>query len=50
MRAVAWANRVCIMSTITGAEAAVSGIKALRKSDYQVRSLQSYVKKSVANV
>ncbi len=50
MRSVAWANNVCIMSTVTGAEAAVSGIKSLRKSDYAVRSVQSYVEKSVASV
>jgi len=49
MRSTAWANNICIMSTITGAEAAVSGIKSLRKTDYEVRSVQSYVKKSVGN-
>ncbi|MDQ8204182.1 carbamoyl-phosphate synthase large subunit [Pelagicoccus sp. SDUM812003] len=50
MRSIAWAHNVCIMSTITGAEAAVSGIKSLNKRDYEVRSVQSYVKKSVGNV
>ncbi|EDY84561.1 carbamoyl-phosphate synthase, large subunit [Verrucomicrobiia bacterium DG1235] len=50
MRSVAWGNNICIMSTITGAEAAVSGIKSLSKKDYEVRSVQSYVKKSVGNV
>ncbi|MBC2607161.1 carbamoyl-phosphate synthase large subunit [Pelagicoccus albus] len=50
MRSVAWANNICIMSTITGAEAAVSGIKSLSKQDYEVRSVQSYVAKSVKNV
>lgn len=50
MRSVAWGNNICIMSTITGAEAAVSGIKSLSKQDYEVRSVQSYVAKSVKNV
>ncbi len=50
MRSVAWGNNICIMSTITGAEAAVSGIKSLSKQDYEVRSVQSYVSKSVKNV
>ena len=43
MRAVAYQASICIMTTITGAEAAVSGIKAMREKDYEVRSLQSYV-------
>ncbi|MDQ8184800.1 carbamoyl-phosphate synthase large subunit [Pelagicoccus sp. SDUM812002] len=50
MRSIAWGHNVCIMSTITGAEAAVSGIKSLSKQDYEVRSVQSYVAGSVKNV
>ncbi len=50
MRSIAWGHNICIMSTITGAEAAVSGIKSLSNKDYEVRSVQSYVKKSVGNV
>ncbi|MDQ8181234.1 carbamoyl-phosphate synthase large subunit [Pelagicoccus sp. SDUM812005] len=49
MRSIAWGHNVCIMSTITGAEAAVSGIKSLSKKDYEVRSVQSYVAGSVKN-
>ncbi|MBD5781042.1 carbamoyl-phosphate synthase large subunit [Pelagicoccus sp. NFK12] len=49
MRSIAWGHNVCIMSTITGAEAAVSGIKSLSKKDYEVRSVQSYVAGSVEN-
>ena len=50
MRSVAYAANICIMTTITGALAAVSGIKALRQKDYDVRSVQSYVAKSVSEV
>jgi carbamoyl-phosphate synthase large subunit len=42
IRSVAYANGVCIMTTITGAYAALNGISTLRKKDLTVRSLQSY--------
>ena len=50
MRSVAYAANICIMTTITGAQAAVAGIKALKQNDFDVRSLQSYVRKNVATV
>ena len=50
MRAVAYAANICIMTTITGAFAAVAGIKALRQKSYEVRSIQSYLQQSVATV
>jgi len=42
IRSVAYANGVCIMTTITGAYAALNGISTLRQKDLTVRSLQSY--------
>ena len=38
------------MTTLTGATAAVSGIEALKEKDFDVRSVQSYVRKNVATV
>ena len=43
IRAVAYSNNICIMTTITGAKAAVDGIKALKEKPIEVRSVQSYV-------
>ena len=50
IRSVAYANSICIMTTITGAMAAVAGIGSLKEKDFEVRSLQSYVAKNVATV
>jgi len=50
IRSVAYANNICIMTTLTGATAAVAGIAALKEKDFDVRSLQSYVNKNVATV
>lgn len=50
IRSVAYANNICIMTTITGAMAAVAGIGSLKEKDFEVRSLQSYVSKNVATV
>ena len=50
IRSVAYANNICIMTTLTGATAAVAGISALKEKDFDVRSLQSYVNKNVATV
>jgi len=50
IRSVAYAANVCIMTTMTGALAAVDGIAALKSKDFEVRSLQSYVRKNVATV
>lgn len=50
IRSVAYANSICIMTTMTGAMAAVAGIGSLKEKDFEVRSLQSYVAKNVATV
>ncbi len=50
IRAVAYANNICIMTTLTGATAAVAGIEALTENDFDVRSVQSFVSKNVATV
>jgi carbamoyl-phosphate synthase large subunit len=42
IRAAAYAHNVCLMTTITGAQAALEGIRALRKKPLGVRPLQSY--------
>jgi carbamoyl-phosphate synthase large subunit len=42
IRAVALAHSVCIMTTITGADAAINGIKALQRSRVGVKAIQHY--------
>jgi carbamoyl-phosphate synthase large subunit len=42
MRAAAYAHNVCLMTTITGARAAVQGIRALRSKPIGVRPIQRY--------
>ncbi len=42
IRAAAYAHSVCIMTTITGAAAAINGIRALKQKDVGVRPIQSY--------
>ena len=42
IRAAAWAHNVCIMTTITGAQAALWGIRALKQKRVEVRPLQEY--------
>ncbi len=42
IRAAAYAHNVCIMTTITGAYAALSGIKALQRERIGVRPIQAY--------
>jgi carbamoyl-phosphate synthase large subunit len=42
IRAAALAHNVCIMTTLTGAEAAVEGIRALREKHVGVRPIQRY--------
>jgi len=42
IRAAAVANSVCIMTTLTGAQAALGGIRALRQKRVDVRPLQDY--------
>ncbi len=44
IRSVAVAHNVCIMTTITGALAALNGIRTMAQKPVQVRSLQSYYK------
>ena len=39
---MAYACSVCIMTTITGAAAALNGIKALQRSRVGVRPIQQY--------
>jgi carbamoyl-phosphate synthase large subunit len=43
IRSAAYAHSVCIMTTITGAYAALNGIKALLNKRIHVRPIQSYV-------
>ncbi len=42
IRSAAYASNVCIMTTITGAAAAVEGIKALKEKHVGVRPIQKY--------
>ncbi len=42
IRAASYAHSVCIMTTITGAQAALQGIKALKSSRVNVKPIQSY--------
>jgi carbamoyl-phosphate synthase large subunit len=42
IRSVAYGHGVCIMTTITGAYAALNGIEAMKQKRLTVRSLQSY--------
>ncbi len=42
IRAAAYANNVCIMTTITGAQAATNGIRAMKHKLVGVRPLQEY--------
>ncbi len=42
IRAAAYAHNVCLMTTITGARAALEGIRALREKPLGVRPLQAY--------
>ncbi len=44
IRSEAVMRRVCIMTTLTGAEAALAGIKAMKRKPLEVRSLQEYGK------
>jgi len=44
IRSQAILRRVCIITTLSGARAALQGIKALRKKPVEVRSLQEYGK------
>ncbi len=50
IRSLAYAHNICLMTTLTGATAAVAGIVALKENDFGVRSLQSYVQKNVATI
>ncbi|MDE0766998.1 MAG: carbamoyl-phosphate synthase large subunit [Opitutaceae bacterium] len=50
IRSQAYLHNICIMTTLTGATAAVAGIEALKEKDFDVRSVQSYVRKNVATV
>ncbi len=42
IRAAAYAHNICLMTTITGASAAVEGIRALRSKPIGVRPIQQY--------
>ncbi len=42
IRSAAYAHNVCIMTTITGAAAAIEGIKALKEKHVGVRPIQKY--------
>ena len=42
IRSAAYAHNVCIMTTITGAAAAVDGIRALKEKHVGVRPIQKY--------
>ncbi|MBE2215527.1 MAG: carbamoyl-phosphate synthase large subunit [Opitutaceae bacterium] len=48
IRSAAISHAICIMTTITGAYAALNGIKALRNGSVNVRPLQKYVGNTVA--
>ncbi|MGH8019740.1 MAG: carbamoyl-phosphate synthase large subunit, partial [Opitutaceae bacterium] len=47
IRSAAYAHNVCIMTTITGAFAALNGIKAIRQKRLTARSLQSFTGNTV---
>ncbi len=47
IRSAAYAHSICMMTTITGAQAAVNGIKALKRQRVGVRPIQHYVGNSV---
>ena len=42
IRSAAYAHNVCIMTTITGAAAAVDGIRSLKEKHIGVRPIQQY--------
>jgi carbamoyl-phosphate synthase large subunit len=42
IRSAAYAHNVCIMTTITGAKAAIQGIHALREKDVRVKPIQQF--------
>jgi carbamoyl-phosphate synthase large subunit len=42
IRSAAYAHNVCIMTTITGAQAAIQGIQALREKHVGVKPIQQY--------
>ena len=42
IRAAAYAHNICLMTTVSGAEAAVQGITALQKKHIGVRPIQAY--------
>jgi len=42
IRSTAYAHNVCIMTTITGAQAAVNGIRALQRERVGVKPIQQY--------
>jgi carbamoyl-phosphate synthase large subunit len=42
IRSAAYAHNICIMTTITGAAAAVDGIRALKEKEVGVRPIQKY--------
>jgi len=42
IRAAAYAHNVCLMTTITGAQAAVKAIKAVRTKPLNVLPIQKY--------
>ncbi|MEM9158140.1 MAG: carbamoyl-phosphate synthase large subunit [Verrucomicrobiota bacterium] len=50
IRAFAYSDSICLMTTIMGAQAAVDGIKALKSQEFEVRSVQDYVAENVATV
>jgi carbamoyl-phosphate synthase large subunit len=50
IRSAAYAHNVCIMTTITGAYAALNGIKAIRQKRLTARSLQSFTGNTVPAV
>jgi carbamoyl-phosphate synthase large subunit len=43
MRQAAYAHSVCIMTTMSGAQAALQGLQALKKKSAGVRPIQKYV-------
>jgi carbamoyl-phosphate synthase large subunit len=43
IRQAAYAHSICLMTTITGAYAALNGIKALKQKRVGVRPLQKYL-------
>jgi carbamoyl-phosphate synthase large subunit len=49
IRSAAYAHGICLMTTITGAYAALNGIKALKQKRVGVRPLQSYMTNVEAN-